>query len=109
MAITLTSRAVLEIARIVAEQNLGEVYLRVSVAGGGCSGFSYKLGFDDTISADTDLTFEQEGIRIVTDAKSLLYLTGMQIDFETGLMGRGFKFINPNAKNSCGCGESFNV
>lgn len=109
MAITLTSRATLEIARIIAEQNLGNVVLRVGVMGGGCSGFSYKLGFDDQAISDTDLTFEQDGIRIVTDPKSFLYLSGIQIDFETGLMGRGFKFINPNATKSCGCGESFSV
>lgn len=109
MAITLTGRAVLEIVRIIAEQNLGEVMLRVGVAGGGCSGFSYKLGFDDKAPTEHDLIFEQDGIRIVTDPKSLLYLSGIQIDFETNLMGRGFRFINPNARNSCGCGESFSV
>ena len=106
--ITLTSLAVLEIARIIAEQNLGDVVLRVGVKGGGCSGFSYHLGFDDNVTSD-DITCEQDGIKIVTDPKSLLYLTGMQIDFETSLMGRGFKFVNPNARNSCGCGESFSV
>jgi iron-sulfur cluster assembly protein len=109
MAVTLTSRATLEVARIIAEQNLGDVMLRVGVVGGGCSGFSYRLGFDDKAPDDNDLIFEQDGIKIVTDSKSLLYLTSMQIDFETSLMGRGFKFVNPNARNSCGCGESFSV
>ncbi len=110
MAITLTGRAVLEIARIMAEQNLNEdAYLRVGCKGGGCSGFSYTLGFDDARPTDVDQQFEQEGITIVCDPKSLLYLNGMQIDFETSLMGRGFKFQNPNASNSCGCNQSFGV
>ncbi len=110
MAITLTGRAVLEIARIMAEQNLGEdAYLRVGCKGGGCSGFSYTLGFDSDSYSELDQVFEQEGITIVCDPKSLLYLNGMQIDFETSLMGRGFKFQNPRASNSCGCGESFSV
>jgi len=109
MALTLSGNAVLEIVRIIAEQNLGNVMLRVGVQGGGCSGFSYVLGFDDKIPNEFDLIFEQDGIKIVTDPKSLLYLAGMEIDFETGLMGRGFKFKNPNAKNSCGCGESFSI
>jgi iron-sulfur cluster assembly protein len=110
MALTLSNRAIIEVARIIAEQNLGDVMLRVSVKGGGCSGFSYSLGFtDEAPSVEVDLVFEQDDIKIVTDHKSLLYLAGMEIDFETGLMGRGFKFKNPNAKNSCGCGESFSV
>ena len=109
MALTLSGNAVLEIVRIIAEQNLGNVMLRVGVQGGGCSGFSYILGFDDKAPNEFDLVFEQDGIRIVTDPKSLLYLAGMEIDFETNLMGRGFKFKNPNARNSCGCGESFSV
>lgn len=110
MALKLSNRAIIEIARIMAEQNLGDVMLRVGVTGGGCSGFSYSLGFTDEVAnEETDLVFEQDGIKVVTDHKSLLYLTGMEIDFETGLMGRGFKFKNPNAKNSCGCGESFSV
>ena len=108
--ITLTGRAILEIARIIAEQSLGEdTYLRVGCKGGGCSGFSYTLGFDSGSPSELDQVFEQEGITIVCDPKSLLYLNGIEIDFETSLMGRGFKFGNPNASNSCGCGESFSV
>jgi len=108
--ITLTGRAVLEITRIMAEQNLGQnAYLRVGVKGGGCSGFSYTLGFDNEAPSEIDQVFEQEGIQVVCDPKSFLYLHGIQIDFETSLMGRGFKFTNPNARNSCGCGESFSV
>ena len=107
--IELTERAAKEIRRIVADQNLGDATaLRVGVKGGGCSGFSYTLGFDDQV-AEVDQVTEIDGIRIVCDPKSFLYLNGTQIDFEDNLMGRGFKFGNPNAAKSCGCGESFSV
>jgi iron-sulfur cluster assembly protein len=107
--ITITERAVREVKRIVEEQKLPEATaLRVGVKGGGCSGFSYTLGFDDQTS-ETDQTYEIGGVRIVCDPKSFLYLNGTQIDFEDTLMGRGFKFGNPNAAKTCGCGESFSV
>ena len=107
--ITLTERAAKEVARIVDEQSLPEgTALRVGVKGGGCSGFSYTLGFDDQV-AEIDQIFEDHGVRIVCDPKSFLYLNGCQVDFEESLMGRGFKFGNPNASKSCGCGESFSV
>ena len=107
--IAMTERAVKEIRRIIQDQNLPETTaLRVGVKGGGCSGFSYTLGFDDQI-AEVDQVTELDGIRIVCDPKSFLYLNGTQIDFEDNLMGRGFKFGNPNATKSCGCGESFSV
>ena len=107
--IGLTERAAKEIRRIVADQNLGPATaLRVGVKGGGCSGFSYTLGFDDQV-AEVDQVTEVGDIRIVCDPKSFLYLYGTQIDFEDNLMGRGFKFGNPNAAESCGCGESFSV
>ncbi|NUP96718.1 MAG: iron-sulfur cluster assembly accessory protein [Planctomycetaceae bacterium] len=107
--ISLTERAAHEVKRIVTEQKLPELTaLRVGVKGGGCSGFSYTLGFDDQVS-ETDQIYELEGVRVVCDPKSFLYLNGTQIDFEDNLMGRGFKFGNPNAAKSCGCGESFSV
>jgi iron-sulfur cluster assembly protein len=107
--IILTDRAVKELHRILQEQKLPEVTaLRVGVKGGGCSGFSYTLGFDDQIS-ETDQLTEVDGVRVVCDPKSFLYLNGTQIDFEDTLMGRGFKFGNPNASKTCGCGESFSV
>ena len=110
MAITLSNRAALEVARIISEQNLGQgVSLRVGVKGGGCSGFSYTLGFDDLDPSEVDQIFEVDSIKVVCDPKSFLYVNGIEIDFEEGLMGRGFKFNNPNARNSCGCGESFGV
>ena len=107
--ISMTERAVKEIRRIIADQNLpAQTALRVGVRGGGCSGFSYTLGFDDQIG-EVDQVNEVEGVRVVCDPKSFLYLSGTQIDFEDTLMGRGFKFGNPNAEKSCGCGESFSV
>ena len=107
--ITLTERAAKELHRIVDEQKLPEgTVLRVGVKGGGCSGFSYSLGFDDTVHED-DQTAETDGFRVVCDPKSFLYLNGTQVDFEESLMGRGFKFGNPNASKTCGCGESFSV
>ena len=107
--ISITERAAQEVKRILSEQNLPkETALRVGVKGGGCSGFSYTLGFDDQV-APTDQVAELGGVRVVCDPKSFLYLNGTQIDFEDNLMGRGFKFGNPNADKTCGCGESFSV
>ncbi len=107
--ITITERAVKEVSRIIDEQSLGDAtVLRVGVKGGGCSGFSYTLGFDDKVS-DVDQVFEMSGVRMAVDPKSFLYLSGTELDFEESLMGRGFKFGNPNASKSCGCGESFSV
>lgn len=85
------------------------IIVRVGVKGGGCSGFSYTLGFDGPEIREDDMIFDHGSIRIVCDPKSFLYLNGIEIDFEESLMGRGFKFKNPNARGSCGCGESFNV
>ncbi len=83
-------------------------FLRVGVVGGGCSGLSYKLDFDNEIKP-MDQSFEDKGIRIVTDLKSFLYLVNTELDFSDGLNGKGFYFNNPNASRSCGCGESFAV
>jgi iron-sulfur cluster assembly protein len=83
-------------------------FLRVGVAGGGCSGLSYKLDFDNE-EKPTDQVFENNGIKIVTDLKSFLYLVNTTLDFSDGLNGKGFQFINPNASRTCGCGESFAV
>ncbi len=107
--IRLSERAVTEVRRILDEQNLPDsTVLRVGVKGGGCSGFSYTLGFDDDVR-ETDQVGEQDGVRVVCDPKSFLYLNNTEVDFEESLMGRGFKFVNPNASNTCGCGESFSV
>jgi len=107
--IAVTERAVKEIRRIIDEQKLPEgTALRVGVKGGGCSGFSYTLGFDDQVS-EIDQVHEEHGIKVVCDPKSFLYLSNTEVDFEESLMGRGFKFGNPNASKTCGCGESFSV
>lgn len=109
MPVSITSRAVIEVRRIIVDQNLPETTaLRVGVKGGGCSGFSYTLGFDDSVN-EVDQVNEVDGVRVICDPKSFLYLNGTQVDFEESLMGRGFKFVNPNATKSCGCGESFSV
>ena len=83
-------------------------FLRVSVVGGGCSGLSYKMDFDNEIKP-MDQVFEDNGIKVVTDLKSFLYLVNTKLEFSDGLNGKGFYFNNPNASRSCGCGESFAV
>jgi iron-sulfur cluster assembly protein len=88
--------------------SLESYFLRVSVVGGGCSGLSYKMDFDNELKP-TDQVFENDGIRVVSDLKSFLYLVNTELDFTDGLNGKGFHFLNPNASRTCGCGESFAV
>lgn len=108
MAITLTEKAAKEVKKIIDEQKLSpETVLRVGVAGGGCSGFSYSLGFDQAIDEKADSKYEYHGVTVVVDKKSALYLDGTTVDFYDGLEKRGFTFDNPNAVKSCGCGSSF--
>ncbi|MCR9074634.1 MAG: iron-sulfur cluster insertion protein ErpA [bacterium] len=109
-AVILTEAAAREIRTIIEQQELDaeSVRLRVGVKGGGCSGFSYLLDLTET-QKDSDELFEQHGIKIIIDPKSLLYLGGVTVDFKDELMGRGFVFNNPNATSSCGCGSSFAV
>lgn len=106
--VIITELAAKEIQRIIEEQELdkSKVRLRVGVKGGGCSGFSYILDLTET-QKDTDEVFVQNGITVICDPKSLLYLNGVTIDFRDELMGRGFVFNNPNATSTCGCGSSF--
>ena len=91
-----------------AEIKGNDYLLRVSVVGGGCSGLSYKLDFDNE-KKPMDQEFEDNGVKVVTDLKSFLYLVNTTLDFSDGLNGKGFYFSNPNASRSCGCGESFAV
>jgi iron-sulfur cluster assembly protein len=111
--IRVTEKALKEIKRLqVTEAGTGQpsdVKLRVQVAGGGCSGMSYKLGFDKDPVKPNDKVFEQDGIQVVVDPKSYLYLNGIELDFSDGLQGTGFVFNNPNAKRTCGCGSSFSA
>jgi iron-sulfur cluster insertion protein len=104
--ITVTTQASEKIKAIKAAQNAPEdTGLRVRVVGGGCSGFQYQLVFDAPKAGDQ--VFEAEGVKVVVDPKSFLYLTGTEIDYVDGLTGAGFTLKNPNAKGSCGCGSSF--
>lgn len=108
--IEMTDKAVNEIKRIITTDPTAQgANLRVMVTGGGCSGMSYKLGFDSAAPAATDKTFEKDGVKILIDAKSFLFLSGTTLDFSDGLNGTGFVFNNPNAKRTCGCGSSFSV
>lgn len=110
MSIILTEKAASEVKRIIDEQKLGpETLLRVGVAGGGCSGFQYSLGFDKAFDDKADAKSEFHGVTVVVDKKSALYLDGTTVDFYDGLEKRGFTFENPNAVRSCGCGSSFSA
>lgn len=107
--ITVTDKAKDKIESLVKESGLDNSYfLRVSVKGGGCSGLSYNLDFDNE-EKPGDQFFEDKGVKIALDMKSFLYLAGTELDFSDGLNGKGFNFHNPNASRTCGCGESFSV
>jgi iron-sulfur cluster assembly protein len=107
--INVSENAVNQIKSILQAENRGdESFLRVQVKQGGCSGLSYKLEFQDQ-TKDEDKLVEQDGVKIVIDPKSLLFIAGMTLDYSGGLNGSGFTFTNPNAKKTCGCGSSFAV
>ena len=106
--ITVTDKAKERIVALKEQGNENDYVIRVSVKGGGCSGLMYDLSFDDQI-LDKDEIFEDKGVKILVDKKSLLYLFGTTLDFSDGLNGKGFQFVNPNASRTCGCGESFAV
>jgi iron-sulfur cluster assembly accessory protein len=104
----LSDKAAEKVKEIRGEENIEETYaLRLKVQGGGCSGFSYDLYFDQP--QETDRPFEVKGIKLICDEMSLMYLMGTEIDYVEGLHGAGFKFNNPNVKSTCGCGSSFSV
>jgi iron-sulfur cluster assembly protein len=110
-AITVTDKAKERIKQLIEEAGHGDdpsYFLRVSVVGGGCSGLSYKMDFDNQLKP-ADQVFDNEDLKIVTDLKSFLYLVNTQLDFSDGLNGKGFYFQNPNASRTCACGESFAV
>ncbi|WP_415035680.1 iron-sulfur cluster assembly protein IscA [Azonexus sp.] len=107
MAVTLTEKAALRVEKFLEKRGKG-VGLRLGVRTSGCSGMAYKLEFVDEINAD-DVVFEQAGVKVIVDAKSLPYLEGMELDYAREGLNEGFKFNNPNVKDQCGCGESFNV
>ncbi|GAA4820084.1 iron-sulfur cluster assembly accessory protein [Algivirga pacifica] len=107
--INITDKAAKQIIDLRKEEGKTKDFqVRVAVKGGGCSGLMYDLEFDNA-AKDTDEVFEDKGVKIFVDKKSLLYLLGTTLDFSDGLNGKGFQFINPNASRTCGCGESFSV
>jgi iron-sulfur cluster assembly protein len=107
--ITVSDKAKDKVEKLMQDAELDATYrLRASVAGGGCSGLSYKLDFDNEVKP-MDQEFEDKGVRVVVDMKSFLYLAGTELNFSDGLNGKGFYFDNPNASRTCGCGESFSV
>lgn len=107
--IVLTERAAGEVFAIKEKNNIPETHaLRLGVKGGGCSGLSYVLAFDDAVK-EKDIILEKHGVKIVIDQKSMFYLSGTTLDFSDGLNGRGFVFNNPQAAKTCGCGSSFGV
>ena len=109
MSVTLTEKAASEVKKIITEQNLPDgTVLRVGVQGGGCSGFSYSLGFDATTS-ERDRVVDVHGVKLAVDKKFDPYLEGTVVDYYDGLEKRGFVFNNPNVVKSCGCGSSFQV
>ena len=107
MAVTLTDRAAQHVQRYIAKRGKG-VGLRLGVKTTGCSGLAYKLEFADEVAPE-DHQFESHGVRVLIDPKSLAYLDGTELDFVREGLNEGFKFNNPNEKDRCGCGESFNV
>jgi len=107
MSVTLTEKAATHVAKYFAKRGKG-VALRVGVRTSGCSGMAYKLEFADAVNAD-DHQFESHGVKVVVDPKSLPFLEGTQLDYTREGLNEGFKFLNPNVKDECGCGESFNV
>ena len=108
MAVAVTERAVAEIKKAQAQRGKTTQGLRVGIRGGGCTGFSYLFEWSDTEprAEDKVLSFEDGAVRVIIDPKSYLYLDGSTLEYATSMMGRGFKFTNPNVKGTCGCGES---
>jgi iron-sulfur cluster assembly accessory protein len=106
--ITLTANAVAKVKEIMAQQNPAPSGLRVGVVGGGCSGFSYSMQFENS-SGLMDKVFDMDGLKVYVDATSVTYLNGCIVDYVETLEGAGFKFENPNVKSTCGCGSSFSV
>ena len=104
--ITLSPTAITKVREIMTKEEKADWKLRMGVRGGGCSGFKYVLGFDNQATPE-DQEFQQEGVTLICDTRSYLYLNGTEIDYEDGLNGAGFVFKNPNARKSCGCGQSF--
>ena len=108
LPLSLTDNAIVKVKEIMAQQDPVPAGLRVGVVGGGCSGFSYSMSFENSAGM-MDKTFDMEGLKVFVDATSVMYLNGCTVDYIETLEGAGFKFENPNVKSTCGCGSSFNV
>lgn len=108
MNFEVTEKAAKQLVSVQEREGKPNFFLRVSVVGGGCSGFSYKMSFEDKQN-EGDKVFEHFGVKVLIDPKSLLFLDKTQLDFSDGLNGQGFTFTNPNAKSTCGCGSSFSA
>jgi iron-sulfur cluster insertion protein len=106
--VSLTANAAAKVKEIMGQQNPVPAGLRIGVVGGGCSGFSYSMQFENAAGM-MDKTFEMDGLKVFVDATSVMYLNGCQVDYVETLEGAGFKFENPNVKSTCGCGSSFSV
>ena len=106
--IKVSDNAKSEAIRLMNAEDRENLFIRVGVTGGGCSGLMYNLEFDNQIK-DDDQVFEDNNVKVVVDKKSFLYLVGTELDFSGGLNGKGFVFVNPNASRTCGCGESFSL
>ena len=104
--IDITDAAATKINQIIAQEANGASFLRMGVAGGGCSGFQYQLALE-TAPSEEDIVFASNGVTMCIDRKSAVYLTGVEIDYINGLQQSGFKISNPNAQSTCGCGQSF--
>ena len=108
--VNITPRAAEEVLRVIEEQDYDEsTSIRIGAKGGGCAGLSYVLDFDKNGATEFDLSYEQHGVNLVIDKKSSFFMMGTELDFNDGLLNRGFVFNNPEATGSCGCGTSFSV
>ncbi|MFY9751762.1 MAG: iron-sulfur cluster insertion protein ErpA [Candidatus Acidiferrales bacterium] len=107
--VELTPVAVSKVKEIISQQTPSPAGLRVAVVGGGCSGFSYHMAFENAVNENSDNVYEFDGLRVLVDQMSAMYLDGVQIDYIETIEGSGFKFNNPNVKSTCGCGSSFSV
>ncbi len=104
--VNLTGKAVEMVREAMSRESLQDYGIRVGVVGGGCSGFQYSMDFENA-ERDGDMVYEQDGLKVYLDPMSSMYLQGVSVDYVVGLQGAGFKFNNPSAKNTCGCGQSF--
>src|ERR1700734_3690944 len=105
----LTPGAITKVKEILSQQTPLPTGLRIAVVGGGCSGFSYHMAFENQVNENSDNVYEFEGLKVLVDQMSEMYLDGVQVDYIESIDGSGFKFNNPNVKSTCGCGSSFSV